>query len=498
MDEHFGQQEENNLPIQTQTPPAGGFMSYSEEESVYDDAAHPFYTVRPQEETSSGGGKGRIAVMLLSILLCVVILVSGVLFAAGKMPFLSNGNEAASDDASTEASEENPPSPTGTVTIKAKTLSMERKLLVFRIKNDDGTQTVMEYAYDTIAAPDGPAPLTKALAEESTRIEETLRAEPASQGQLSYDDLLNVSGFDVYQKEAYLSVARADDLVVSILQTQRINHGFSEFDLTYYQAFNLDRNTGEVVKANRIIADSKAFYEVLLRLLEEDPGRKNILSLKEEIRKDLQKLAEEGPVFTMEEGGIRVYFSSNTLGQGLIGACEVFVPFAGNEKVFVQNDYTSPERINVPMRLTQSPMKEEIYDLTQFLEEYDIQLKINRFREMSGIWRKDGQKDSPYLRMDQSGFLDYYSEEGVMQRSGFLEASSSGREGEYDYYAFPPEKAGTALPDGWRDREEPYEEWKSEEGAPVLAGSVLVTGPQTLVFTLDGVSMLMIFDSPTE
>ena len=37
MDEHFGQQEENNLPIQTQTPPAGGFMSYSE-----DDAAHPF------------------------------------------------------------------------------------------------------------------------------------------------------------------------------------------------------------------------------------------------------------------------------------------------------------------------------------------------------------------------------------------------------------------------------------------------------------------------
>ena len=250
-------------------------MQYREEDAVYDDGTQPYYRYGRQEDVPVRSRKVRIVAVVLCVILSLSILASGILYATGNVPsFLKSGSGSTESADTASASSAPEAAPVST----PHSITLERSMLVFQLVGEDGRKnTVMEYAYDRIAAPKGPAPLTKALADKSAEIDKAFRADPEIQGQLSYDDFHNVTGFQVYQHEADIRLERADDLVVSFVQINRINHGEAEFDYTRYDAATFDVTTGEPVRLDRLIRDRDALYEAVLAVLKKDPGRENVL-----------------------------------------------------------------------------------------------------------------------------------------------------------------------------------------------------------------------------
>ena len=359
MEDRFYQQETSA------TPASGGFMQYSEEDSVYEDAAYASYFRRPEPETEGGSKKKRVFVMVLSAILCITILVSGILYAIRRIPSGAGANTpdiGASGNATPEVTTE-----IAREISAGRSLTVERSLLVFRTQDETGWRTVTEIAYDTLLAPNGPGSLTKVLAAESEKTETFFRDESEIRKRLNDMETPAGEAGGVYRQESDLRIDRADEAMVSFVRTDRILQEPHAPDSISYSAVNLDTVSGEAVEADQIIKDRQALYAAVMAELRRDAGIDTVLSVHPEIADEIRSALENAPVFTLDTEGMHLFFPS-TLGKGLIGAREVYLPFAGNDGVFSENSYTLSEKEPIPFGLNRAPMKEEIYDLETYAE----------------------------------------------------------------------------------------------------------------------------------
>ncbi|MCR5295136.1 MAG: RsiV family protein [Lachnospiraceae bacterium] len=162
-------------------------------------------------------------------------------------------------------------------------------------------------------------------------------AEAEAHGIEAYDELsasaremaAETGGSPTFSDSNRYYVRRADSAVLSLLSyTTGYSGGAHGFET--YLGLNFNPASGERIRLTDLVSDEAGF----ISYVSEEIDRRYPDNQLSDPAEYMAGLADENIPFTIENNGVTLYFNAYTLGSYAEGAQIVFVPFAGNEKLF--------------------------------------------------------------------------------------------------------------------------------------------------------------------